>query len=143
MFNRENFGVFVSVQDPSTFQGQLIQAILESDDKIDDLDFTQTSFIDNSNTINMDNLASVNLTQELFAIFQNNTPPNELPRLAIVIYNINSSLFQDPEQNSTGGAILSVQQSIRAELQNPLPPTDLEELVKFQFRTNQVKKKTP
>lgn len=142
MFTRGNFAVFVSVQDPSTFQGQLIQAVLSLESDINDVNLNGTRFIANSNTIDTDFLASVNLTQELFTIFQNNTPPNELPRLAFVIYDINSLLFQDriTERNSTeGGVILSVQQSIRdLELQNPAPPTNLEELVKFQFRTNQV-----
>ena len=88
----------------------------------------------NSGTIMMP-LASVFIANELSEIFQKNTQPDQSTRLIIVAYDVSSPLFQDPNRNDTGSIILSVLQS---PLQSPVPPTDLEEPVLFQYQINQV-----
>lgn len=82
-------------------------------------------------------LASVMITEELAEIFVNNTPPDKLPRLIVAAYDVSSPLFQDPiNPNGTGGIILSVLQSPSL---SSTSPAGLEELIDFQFQTNQVR----
>ena len=137
MFSRENFAVLIIELETvpnRSFQGQLIEAGSGLDIN-GNIDFTQGMFSDsNSGTIMMP-LASVFITNELFEIFQNNTQPDQTPRLIIVAYDVSSPLFQDPNRNDTGSIILSVLQS---PLQSTVPPTDLEEPVMFQYQINQV-----
>lgn len=137
MFSRENFAMLImqpNIGPNDTFPGQLVQAGSGLDVN-SDINFTQGAFVDSTSNAMMRFLASVFITQELFGIFQNNTPIDQIPRLIFVVYAVNSSLFQDPNRNGTGGVILSFLQS---PLQNSVPPTDLEELVKFQFQSTQV-----
>lgn len=135
MLRRVNIAIFVIIRDFSQEGSTLIQAGVGLD--IDNVDFTDGSgFINSSSSVVsiMDALAAVLLNQQLLGIFESNTPANELTRLIFVAYDVSSSLFQDNDI-STGSIILSVLQS---PLQSLVPPTDLEELVKFQFQTNQV-----
>lgn len=137
MFSRENFAIFIMEAETGTdgsFQGQLIEAGSGLDIN-SDIDFTQGMFSSSGPGTTLMSLASVFITQELFEIFQNNTPPNEPTRLIFVTYNISSPLFQDPTRNSTESIILAVLQS---PLQNTAPPMDLEEDVQFQYQINQV-----
>lgn len=141
-FTRDNFAIYIRIAD--VFQGPPLQVL--SDQDINDLNFTQVSF--NSITDNTgDVLASVLLTSELFELFQENSPPNErFPRLLVVVYDVNSSLFQDRNPggnftgNATGGVVLSVRQSQPnlMQLQNSPAPSNLNEAVMFQFQTTEV-----
>ena len=137
MFSRENFAVLITELETGpnrSFQGQLIEAGSGLDIN-DNIDFTQGMLSDsNSGTIMMP-LASVFIANELFEIFQNNTQPDQSTRLIIVAYDVSSPLFQDPNRNDTGSIILSVLQS---PLQSPVPPTDLEEPVLFQYQVYQM-----
>ena len=139
MFSREDFAVYIIEPEPGpngSFQGQLIEAGFGLDIG-DDVDFTQGMFTNSGSSTTPMSLASVFLTQELLEIFQSNMP-SESTRLIFVAYDIDSPLFQDPNRNeTTGSIILSVLQS---PLQSTTPPTDLEELVMFQYQINQVLK---
>ena len=137
MFSRENFAVFVNepVTGPNgSFEGQLLEAGSGLDIN-DDIDFTQGMFVISDFSTTPMSLASVFISQLLLEMFENNTL-NEPTRLIFVAYNVSSPLFQDPNRNeTTGSIILSVLQS---PLQSTMPPTDLEELVMFQYQINQV-----
>ena len=135
--SRETFAIFI--REPETgpsgvFQGQLIEAGTGLDIN-DDVDFTQGMFTESGSNVSTMSLASVFLTQELFEIFQSNTPSNAAPRLIFVAYSANSPLFQDPNSTDTGSIILSVLQS---PLQSTMQPTNLEEDIVFQYQVNQV-----
>lgn len=135
MFSREAFAIFITVRDLETFPqaGQRIEAGSGLD--ISDVNFTSGSFINSSSSADtIQSLASVDISQGLFEIFQNSTPKNMLPRLIYIVYNVNTSLFQEPSGNGTGGVILSV---LRSPLQGPAP-SGLTEQVQFQFQVNQV-----
>ena len=141
MFTRDNFAIFIRVQDPDAFQGLPLQVVLDQDINDVNFNFSQVNF--NSFTVNMEEiLSSVSITSELFRIFQENAPPNELPRLIYIVYDVSSPLFQDPTpgNNATGGIILSVRQSqpTLVQLQSAVAPTDLSELVEFQFQATRV-----
>lgn len=136
-FTRDNFAIYIRIQAPDTptdtFQDLPVQVLSNQD--INDVNFTQVSF----NSINIamgDILGSVVLTPELLGIFQDTLPG--LPRVIVVVYDVSSPLFQNqnPEAIQTGGIILSVRQSQPnlTELQNAVAPTDLNEMVEFQFR---------
>lgn len=134
MLSRQNFAVYVVEIEPDVIlDGHFFEAGTGLDIN-DDIEFTQGSFTISSSG-NIKSLASVFITQELFGIFQSNTPPNQLTRLIFVAYDISSPLFQDPNVNGTGSIILSVLQS---PLQSTIPPADLEEPVRFQFQSKQV-----
>lgn len=138
MLTRENFAVLIVEPEvgPDDFLGQIVQFQSRADTN-SDIDFTQGAFVmpNSSSTDDTRSLASVSITQELFEIFQNNTPPNELPRLIFVVYDDSSPLFQDPNRNGTGSVILSFLQS---PLQASAPPTNLNEPIEFQFHTIEV-----
>ena len=133
IFPRNNFAIFVRIQDPAEFQELPIPATVLDQD-INEINFTTVNF---SSASVEDILASVQITSELFDIFQGSTPPDEFPRLLLFAHGVNSPLFQDPnpERNATGGIILSVRQS---EMQSSIAPNNLSQPVKFRFQTTRV-----
>ena len=140
MFSREHFAVLTSIQEADfngTFEGQIVQAGSGLDIS-DSIDFTQGNFsFTNTNVYRniMESLASVFVSPMLYEVFQNTSRNSEeLPRLAFVVYDINSPLFQDPLRNSTASVIFSF---LRSPDQGPAP-RNLEEPVKFQFQSNRV-----
>lgn len=140
MFSREHFAVLTSIQVPDpndTFQGQIVQAGSGLDIN-DPLDFTQGNFSFTDTDVyrnTMGSLASVFVSPTLYEVFRNTSRRREeLPRLAFVVYDISSPLFQDPAINSTASVILSF---LRSPDQGPAP-RNLEEPVKFQFQSSRV-----
>ena len=125
---RDNFALHVLEPVNGTFPDQIVQTGSGLDIG-DDVDFSPRMSAGSS----PGSLASVTITEELVEIFVNNTPPGEPPQLIVVAYDVSSPLFQDPiNRNGTGSIILSVLQS------NSASPAGLEELLDFQFQTNQV-----
>lgn len=104
----------------------------------DPIDFTQGNFsFTNTNVYRniMGSLASVFVSPTLYEVFRNTSERSEeLPRLAFVVYDISSPLFQDPSINNTASVIFSF---LRSPDQGPAP-RNLEEPVKFQFQSNRV-----
>jgi hypothetical protein len=145
MFARENFAILVAVRAPGpngTTPGELVQAGPELN-ITGDINFSQGSFLispaDAYLNIIEGSLAATFVSSMLFQVFQDtSTQLENSTRLIFVVYDVNSTLFQDPNSNidGTGSVILSF---LRSPQQGP-PPMDLEETVKFQFQTNQVNK---
>ena len=132
-FTRDNFAIYIRID------SEPVPVQVLSDQDINNLNFNQVSFTDNMEDI----VASVSLTSELFGIFQENTQP-ELPRVIVVVYDVSSPLFQDQiDSTGTCGVILSVRQSQSnlTQLQNAVPPTDLSDMVEFEFQVRVKKKK--
>ena len=128
---RDNFALHVFEPVNGTFPDQIVQTGSGLDIG-DDIDFSPRMSAGSSPS----SLASVTITEELVEIFVNNTPPGEPPRLIVVAYDVSSPLFQDPiNRNGTGSIILSVLQSPST---SSASPAGLEELLDFQFQTNQV-----
>ena len=141
-FPRNNFAILVIAQRPNengTIPGKLVEAGTGLDFN-GDIDFTQGSFLISPATaylnITEGSLAATFVSTMLFQVFQDtSTQSDNSTRLIFVVYNVNSTLFSDPNIGSTGSVILSF---LRSPQQGPAP-TNLEERVKFQFQTNQVK----
>ena len=142
MFSREHFAVLTFIQETDfngTFEAQIVHAGSGLDIN-NSIDFTQGNFsFTNTNVSSniMGSLASVFVSPMLYEVFQNTSRNNEeLPRLAFVVYDINSPLFQDPDpfKNSTASVIFSF---LRSPDQGPAP-RNLEEPIKFQFQLNRV-----
>ena len=146
-FTRVNFAILVSVQAPGpngTIPGELVQAGSGLNISSDDINFTQAtpdSFLISPADVYTDivegSLAATFVSSTLFQIFQetsNSTQFDNFTRLIFVVYDINSTLFQDPSKGSTNSVILSF---LRSPQQGPAPE-GLVEPVKFQFEANQV-----
>ena len=143
-FARGNLAILVTVRTPGpdgSIPGEVVQAGSGLNISSEDIAFAQDSFLTSpANTytnVLEGSLAATFVSSELFRVFQStSTPANNSTRLIFVVYDVNSTLFRDPNnEGGTGGVILSF---VRSSLQGPAP-TDLEEPVKFQFQTNQVK----
>jgi hypothetical protein len=145
MFARENFAILVAIRAPGpngTTPGELVQAG-PGLNITGDINFSQGSFLISPadaylNTIE-GSLAATLVSSMLFQVFQDtSTQLENSTRLIFVVYDVNSTLFQDPNPNidGTGSVILSF---LRSPQQGP-PPMDLEETVKFHFQANQVRK---
>lgn len=143
MFSRENFAILIIGRGPDqngTIPGELVEAGvgLDINGKIN---FTQGQFVTSHPSMKMhtDSLASTIVSSTHFEVFENtSTQSEDLTRLIFVIYDVNSPLFQDPNNTNVGSVILSF---IRSPEQGPAP-MNLEHPVKFQFQANQVLKFT-
>ena len=146
-FTRVNFAILVSVRAPGpngTIPGELVQAGSGLNISSDDINFTQAtpdSFLISPADVYTDivegSLAATFVSSTLFQIFQEtSTQFDNFTRLIFVVYDINSTLFQDPSEGSTNSVILSF---LRSPQQGPAPE-DLVEPVKFQFQANRVKR---
>lgn len=133
-FARQNFATLTLARDPSSTPSELVQAGFGLDINSSDIDFTQGQFLSspvNTSSGGTSFLASVLVSSTLYQVFQDTSTQNErFIRLVFVVYDVNSSLFQDPNVETTGSVILSF---LRSPLQGPAP-MDLEEPVTFQFQ---------
>ena len=138
-FTRPNFDVLVVVPSEDTrTRGQKVLAgtgsTFNDTNFMEDGGFSTTPIGSNMT----ESLASVCISPTLYNVLINTSfEENDEPlRLVFISYITNSPLFQDPQipSNGTGGLVFDV---LRPSDQGPAP-TNLEDPVRFQFRTSQV-----
>ena len=131
---RENFAVLaVEPQPDSTGQIESFVVQVEVGEPLSNASDFNNAVFSSSPLPSGDPLAYVVMNENLIQALQNTSnEPDQDPRLIFVVYEINSTVFQDPNGNETGSVVLTV---LRSPEQGP-PPTNLDEPVMFQFQVN-------
>ena len=131
---RENFAVLaVEPQPDSTGQIESFVVQVEVGEPLSNASDFNNAVFSSSPLPSGDPLAYVVMNENLIQALQNTSnEPDQDPRFIFIVYEINSTVFQDPDGNGTGSVVLTV---LRSPDQGP-PPTNLDEPVMFQFQVD-------